>query len=81
MEYSDLEHELGCAFKICLNCRKLGPDKPAMYIIPKGSNLPPEVHDRLFPIAKDHEIPRIYEEYFNELSKFDRMKAEKNTVK
>ena len=72
MEYSDLEGELGCAFKICLNCSALGPDKPARYLIAKGSNLDPSVHDRLFPIAKDLDIPRIYEEYVDQLMAFSK---------
>ena len=57
--------------KICLNCRALGPDKPARYFIPKGSSFDPSVHDR-FTLAKDHEIPRIYEEYVDQLTKFSK---------
>lgn len=61
-------------FKICRNCRALGPDKPAKYIIPKGSDLPPSVDDRTSPIVSDAEIPAIYQEYIDDLQQFAKRK-------
>ena len=63
-------------FKICHNCIILGPDKPGVYIIPKGSDLPSYVHNRRFPIVPDEEIPKIYEEYLNDVAKFGKKMTE-----
>jgi hypothetical protein len=78
---NDIEYDEFHPFKICLNCRILGPDKPARYMIPKGSDLPPSVHDRLFPIVSDEELPEIYNRYFEDLRKFVEKKIYKNRRK
>ena len=67
LEYSDEVNRLGCAFKICPNCINLGPEKSGQYVIPKGSDLPLSVHDRYSTIVPDKEIPRIFQEFFDQV--------------
>jgi hypothetical protein len=50
-------------------------------MIPKGSDLPPSIHDRLFPIVSDEELPEIYNRYFEDLRKFVEKKIYKNRRK
>jgi len=78
---NDIEYNEFHPFKICLNCRILGPNKSAKYIIPKDSDLPPSVHDRLFPIVSDEELPTIYHEYFDDLRKFAEKMKKKDLPK
>ena len=67
LEYSDEELELGSAFKICSNCSILGPDKPGVYTIPKGSELGTSAYDRNYAIVTDEEIPIIFQDYFDQV--------------
>ena len=75
LEYSEEELELGSAFKLCLNCIILGPDKPGVYEIPKGSQ--PSVYDRNFAIVRDEEIPIIFQEYFDQVIESSKRMNEK----
>ena len=75
-EYTDEQYDLD-PFKICLNCRLIGPEKPGVYVIPKGSDLPSSVHDRIFIIVPQEEIPRIYQEFFNEVDEYAKKIREK----
>jgi hypothetical protein len=75
-EYTDKQYELD-PFKICLNCRLIGPDKPGVYAMPKESDLPPSVHDRNFIIVPEEQIPRIYQEFFNDVDDYARKIREK----
>ena len=77
LEYSDALYELGCAFKICSNCISIGPDGPGEYMIPKGSDLPPSVHDRYFPIVPDKAIPKIFQEFFDQVIECSKKMREK----
>ena len=67
LEYSEEEHEVGSAFKICLNCIHIGPDNPGIYVIPKGSEFDSSVHDRKYAIVNDEEIPLIFQEYYDQV--------------
>ena len=67
MEYSEEEHEVGSAFKICLNCIHIGPDNPGIYVIPKGSELGTSAYDRNYAIVTDEEIPIIFQDYFDQV--------------
>ena len=80
LEYSDEEHELGSAFKICLNCIIIGPDKPGVYVIPKGSQLHPFVYDRNFAIVRDEEIPIIFQDYFDQVIESSKRMNEKYSL-
>ena len=75
-EYTDEQYNLD-PFKICLNCRLIGPEKPGVYVIPKESDLPSSVHDRNFIIVPQEEIPRIYQEFFNDTDEYARKIREK----
>ena len=77
MEYSDEERELGSAFKICLNCIILGPDKPGVYVIPRGTVLDHSVYDRNFAIVTDEEIPIIFQDYFDQVIESSKKMNEK----
>ena len=79
-EYTNEQFELD-PFKICINCRLLGPEKPGVYIVPEGSDLPPSVHDRLFAIVPDDAIPKIFEQFFNEVDEYAKKIKEKYTRK
>lgn len=75
-EYTDEQYDLD-PFKICLNCRLIGPEKPGVYVIPKGSDLPSSVHARNFIIVAQEEIPRIFQEFFNEVDEYAKKIREK----
>jgi hypothetical protein len=77
LEYNDEEQELGSAFKICLNCIILGPDKPGIYVIPKGTKLDHSVYDRNFAIVRDEEIPMIFQDYFDQVIESSKKMNEK----
>ena len=79
-EYTNERFELD-PFKICVNCRLLGPEKPGVYTVPEESDLPSSVHDRLFVIVPDDEIPKIFEQFFDEVDEYAKKIKEKYTRK
>ena len=74
---NDIEYGELHPFKICLNCLYIGPDEPGVFVIPKGSDLPRSVNDRLSPIVPDEEIPKIFLEIFHDFAEYAKMMKEK----
>lgn len=65
-------------FKICLNCRFIGPDAPGKYDIPKGTPIPFYAHDREYIVVSEDEMHRLYQEYFDQVADMEkRMKGNK----
>jgi len=73
----DIEYGEKHPFKICLNCLFIGPDRPGVYRVPKGSDRPPRVNDRLSPTVPDDEIPKIFLEVFRDLGEYAKITREK----
>jgi len=45
--------------------------------VPKGSDLPPTVNDRLSPTVPDEEIPKIFLEVFHDFGEYAKIMKEK----
>lgn len=63
-------------FKICHNCRFIGPDKPGVYNIPEGTYRPFYAHNREYIVVTEEEMGRLYQEFFDQVAEINKISNE-----
>jgi hypothetical protein len=56
----------GDPYKICPNCRYIGPNAPAKYDIPLGTPRPFYAHNREYIVVSEDEMRRLYQEFYDQ---------------